>query len=143
MPMIQLYSQPVTCNEFRVNTSEYFSNPSPLIQAQIQYFEEAILERSNDFLSDPQAMICKWEELTGEEMPEKYTEGLPQEISNFIRHVRSRQIAGYELNYLPVVNQAGQSIDYSEDRLVSDFLKSNMKVYVLREAVAKELGVAC
>ena len=57
--MIQLY-QHLDCDEFKVNAAEYKSRPSKVEQARIRYYEQDIIQRSDEFLSDPEWYVNEW-----------------------------------------------------------------------------------
>ena len=136
--MIRLTALP--CDEFRVNTSEYNSLPSPTIQARIRWIEEHICNKTEDFTSDPQWFVSEWETLTEEDMPKKYTKDIPLQIITYGIGGKGKRATGvYEIEYLPLTTQKGQPCVYPEDRLVADFLKFNQKVYILKYSLLKQL----
>ena len=140
--MIQLKSNSRICDDFRVNASEYASRPSLMQQANIRLLEQDIINRSIEFLSNPDEYVSQWEELTGEEMPSQYTEEFPSEIHRLVCQASRKTVTGYRLRLLPTVEKSGASIVYPEDRLVADFAKDNQTVYILKDSILKELATA-
>ena len=137
--MIQLYHHKV-CDEFKVNTEEYMKQPSPINATRIQCIEQESINRSVDFLSDPEWYANQWERLTGEDMPEQYLKDIPMEISSLVAGSAKKTVEGFRLRLLPVMN-AGKFITYDESRLVEDFLLQNQKVYILKNSILKHLNV--
>ena len=138
--MIQLY-QHLVCDEFKVNAAEYKSGPSKAAQTRIRHCEQEIIQRSDDFLSDPEWYVNEWELLTGEDMPEQYLKDIPMEISSLVASAARKTVEGFRLRLLTLM-KAGKCIEYDESRLVEDFLAQNQKVYVLKDSILKHLQVA-
>ena len=136
--MIKLFKdkEPET---FKVDTSTYSSNPSLLRQARIRIIGDSISQRNDDFLKAPQSMMYQWEEMTEEDIPMSYFRSMPQEVSYLIRHING-EVAGYGLEYLPLIDKDGKEIEYSDENLVDGFQKTN-PTYLFDEEVAKSLDV--
>lgn len=130
------------CDEFKVNKADYVSVPSLMDQARIGLIEEEIINRTEEFLTDPEGVIAQWEELTGEQMPSKYVDGMPEEICWVESGGKGKMSRGLVFGLLPTISRDGSPIRYSEENLVTDFLKDNRKVYILRKKVMKRLKVA-
>jgi hypothetical protein len=129
-----------TFNEdFLTDAKEYPARPSKSEQDIIRYYEREILNRTDAFLSDPQFMIDEWERLTEGEMPSQYTRDIPEEIKNPVYGGKGKGIIYYRMEYLPVIDAKGNIIDYPEDRLVSNFIRFDQKVYVLQDSVLKKM----
>ena len=135
--MIQLYQRKV-CDEFKVNTSEYRQSPSLFQQSRIQFLEQEISSKSEDFLSNPEWYVNERESMTGEDMPEQYLEGIPLEISSLVAGAAKKSVQGFRLRLLPLLKE-GKLISYDESRLVKDFLSMNQKVYVLKDSILRHL----
>ena len=136
--MIQLY-QRLVCDEFKVNANEYKSNPSKADQARIRFCEQEIIERTEEFLSDPEWYVNEWELLTGEDMPEQYLKGIPMEISSLVASEAKKTVEGFRLRLLPLM-KAGKCIKYDDSRLVEDFLSQNQKVYIFKDSIMEHLS---
>ena len=139
MSMIQLNSQLLN-NEFKVNTTEYASNPTLSEAARIRYIEAEIIQRTTSFLSDPMWFVKEWESLTEEDIPSQYTKDFPFQVSGLISAGgTTKRVEGLALTLLPLMDEAGQLKSYPEERLVADFMKYNQRVYILKDSIYKQL----
>jgi len=126
---------------FLEDTSKYPSKPSKMEQEYIKFWEKEIETRSKDFLMNPQEHMEKWEELTDDEIPKKYTMEFSQVITAPVYGRIGEGVKSYIVELLPLIDAKGEVIEYPEDRLVANFLKHNQQVYVLSDEVLKELPV--
>ena len=136
MPMLQLKSQKI-CDEFKVNKKLYSNRISDSQVRMLEYIEEQITSRSTAFLTDPGYWIMQWEEITGDDMPLRYTRDLPRQITGTAAKVSRKSKTLYFFEYLPVINDRGVKIDYPRDRQVFE----NKKVYIIDDKLVKELAV--
>jgi len=118
-------------NQFLVETSEYPNNLTASEQSKIRWIESEIINKTNDFLQDPEWYVSEWEDLTGIEMPHHYIDFLPLKVTNLVYGKKHHQEIGIQTNLLPLQNAKGESIHYSEERLMADYLRYNLHVYDL------------
>jgi len=126
---------------FQEDAANYKSKPSKVEQAYIKYYEKGAIERSEDFLSDPQWWTDKWEELTDEFFPQHYTKEFPTEITGAVHGGLGTGIQSYMIELLPIINAKGEPITYPEERLVSNFLRFNQKTYILKDHLLEILPI--
>lgn len=139
--MITLKSLP--CDEFLVNVDDYKSCPTKSEAKIIRWIESQIIQNTTDFRSRPHWFISEWERLTEGEMPRKYTENLPREVVSLISAGKGKGFSGeVEIQYLPTNDDMGKPLVYDENRMLSDFLRFGMKVYVLKDSIYNQLAVA-
>ena len=136
MPMLQLKSQKI-CDEFKANKKMYSNRITDSDVRMLEYIEDQIVNRKNSFLTDPGYWISRWEEITGDDMPAKYTRDLPRQITGTAAKVSRKSKTLYFFEYLPVVNECGVIIDYPQERQVFE----NKKVYIIDDTLVKELAI--
>lgn len=136
--MIQLSSH--LGDEFRVDATQYESNPTSNEVRQIRWIESQIIQETREFLADPEYFFNQWQDLTEEAIPAKYLEKVPQEIVSIIGRGKGLRPSGdVRIKFLPVIDRDGNNLIYPEDRLVVDYLRFNQKVYVLKDSLLKKL----
>lgn len=136
--MISLQSLP--CDEFRVNATEYDSNPNASEQKMIRWIESNIIQKTPAFLEDPEYFISQWEMLTDEDMPKQYTKDIPLQITHFVIKGKGlKRSDEFVVEYLPTLDARGDALAYPEDRMVADFMRCGMKVYALKDTIYKKL----
>ena len=128
--------------DFLVDAKEYPSCPSNFEIKRIRWIESEVISQSPDFLQDPEFYVSEWEELTGDEMPERYTSELPSEMKSFIYGKKNQGRIGIETALLPLQDTKGQQIVYPETRLLSDSNRYHGLVYVLQDNLYKEFQPA-
>ena len=115
MQMLQLRSQKI-CDEFKVNKRLYKNKIGVNEERRLQYIEQLIVDQSTKFLSDPEYWIEQWESLSGEDIPSKYIQDLPKEITGTNAVVNKNSRTFYFYRFLPVINKKGDRIKYPHDR---------------------------
>lgn len=134
-------NQNLQLDEFSVDANEYSARLSQSDIRMIRWIESQIIQETNDYLSDPDYFISTWEEMTGEQMPEKYLKQLPYQIAAFLVKGKHKSRSGdVRVEILPVIDQKGNRICYPDDRLVSDFLPFDYKVYILKDSILKSIS---
>ena len=118
---------------------DYKSSPTLMSQARIKYLEEDIIQRSPEFLADPDSFIDQWESLTDEDFPQQYLDEFPLELSHFVSEINSNRIRGWGFRMLPLLTSYGAPANYPEERLVENYTWKGQGVYVLKDAILKEL----
>lgn len=131
------------CDEFAVDPSDYSNKLSGYNLDKVRWLESQIRDRTDDFLEDPEFYILEWESLTGEDIPKKYVLDIPQEITSFLDQSNGRRRTDeFLVRYLPLITPKGEPVNYDDSRLVTEFLKFNQKVYVLKDSLLKKLQTA-
>ena len=114
----------------------YASSPSSEDITRIKWFEYSVLNRTNDFLADPDWFVMEWEDLTHEEFPDRYLEEFPLEIDGwFVGPEGSRGVKGVSLSILPLTNHKGEEIQYPETRQCFYEPMPLRKVFILKQSV--------
>jgi len=125
---------------FRENTSEYSSKPSADEIARIKWLEYSVVNKTHDFLHEPEWFATEWEDYTGEDFPVMYFDEFPKELYGCQSAGRGRGLLpGFILTPLPMVDHKGEPIEYPEERLVEQFLQKGERVYILNDSLLKEL----
>jgi len=132
--MLQLRSSKI-CDEFKVNKKLYSNRISSHQEKELEYIENLIESNDSAFLSDPEYWISRWEDITGDEMPQKYINDIPREITGTAIKVKRNSPTVYLTHFLPVINQKGERISYPVDRRVREFGKT----YILNDKLVSKL----
>ena len=95
--------------------------------------------RTNEFLEDPRWFVSEWEELTEEEIPKRYVDGIPFEIDSLVYGASEREdsFRGYALELLPLLDAQGNTIEYPVERLTD--LGNGDEVYLLKDSILTTL----
>ena len=137
MQMLQLRSQKI-CDEFKVNKRLYKNKIGVNEERRLQYIEQLIVDQSTEFLSDPEYWIEQWESLSGEDIPSKYIQDLPKEITGTNAVVNKNSRTFYFYRFLPVINKKGDRIKYPNDRQVFN----HKSVYILQDNLMEALSIS-
>lgn len=131
-----------TVQAFSDDPKQYRAKPDPDASQRIKWIEYSVVNRTEDYLMDPSWFIGEWEDLTGEEFPEVYTRGFPEEIKGFLTGGKGRGRVDLAFSILPILDHKGNPIEYPKERLCKQYLEHGVEVYILNDSVFKELVAA-